>query len=264
MKRILLTNDDGIESKGLRALEEAVKCLGKVYVVAPKGQQSSASRSLTKRKFLEIEKLDSSDSIERYSIDGTPATCVLIAIEKILKAKPDLVISGINVGENIGRTAYTTSGTIGAALEAAMTFEVPSIAASIFIPIEFHENHDKYPVDFTVAKNYLKKISEYILRYPNNGLRKIDVLNINFPYSSRDKGFRITVPTKNRFHYPRIIEENGKYKISHTVKIERENENTDVKTVLDGKVSITPLSFIKHNRISIEKIEKIFKFKVMI
>jgi 5'-nucleotidase len=263
MKRILLTNDDGIDSKGLKALEETVKDLGKVYVVAPKRQQSSASRSLTKRKFLEIEKLDSSDGIERYAIDGTPATCVLIAVEKILKAKPDLVISGINVGENIGRTAYTTSGTIGAALEAAMTYVVPAIAASIFIPIEFHENH-KYPVDFTVAKSYIKKISEYILRYPNNGLRKVDILNINFPSSSKDKGFRITVPTKNRFHCPKIIEENGKYKISHIVKIEKENENTDVKTVLNGKVSITPLSFIKHNKISIKKIEKIFKSKVLV
>ncbi|NIO44127.1 MAG: 5'/3'-nucleotidase SurE [Candidatus Aenigmarchaeota archaeon] len=257
MRKILLTNDDGIGSKGLRALEEAVKGLGKIYVVAPKGLQSSTSRALTKRKFLEVEEMENYDGIERYAIDGTPATCVLIAIEKVLKEKPDLIISGINLGENLGTTTYTTSGTIGAALEAATTYGIPAIAASVIIPIEHHEIHEDYPVDLTIAKNYLRKISKYILESPNNG-REYDVLNINFPLSSEDKGFRITAPSKNKFYHPDLIEKDGKYKISHSIKVEDEEENSDVKAVFDGKVSITPLSFISNNGISIEKIEKIF------
>ncbi len=256
MKKILLTNDDGIDSKGMRALEQAVKGLGKVFVVAPKRNQSAASRSYTKRRFLEVERRENCDGIERYAIDGTPATCVLIAVEKILKEKPDLVISGINLGENIGRTSYTASGTIGAALEAATTYDVPAIAASILIPMEHHGNHDDFPIDLTIAKNYIRKISKNILESPDIG-KNFDVLNINFPLLSEDKGFRITVPSKNRFHYFNVIEKEGKYKMSLNAKIENEEENSDVKAVFDGKVSITPLSFISNNGISIEKIEKI-------
>jgi 5'/3'-nucleotidase SurE len=130
---ILITNDDGVASSGLLAAYEAVKDLGEVYVVAPATHQSAMGRSMTLFEPLRVSKLSFSDTTA-YSVNGTPTDSVIIGMFVVLDRKPDLVISGINVGENLSAEA-TTSGTIGAALEATNQ-GVPAIAVSMRVEDE--------------------------------------------------------------------------------------------------------------------------------
>ncbi|MCZ6639766.1 MAG: 5'/3'-nucleotidase SurE, partial [Candidatus Dadabacteria bacterium] len=125
-KRILISNDDGINSEGLHKLHEILKTLGEVYVVAPDRDQSAVSHSLTLYRPLRLDKI--SDFV--YTVDGTPTDCVNLAINGILRDnKPDLVVSGINKGENVGDD-ITYSGTVSAAMEGTL-LGIPSIALSL-------------------------------------------------------------------------------------------------------------------------------------
>ena len=127
MTRILLTNDDGIHSDGLIKLEEALKQVGDVYVVAPASEMSGASHSLTLARPLRIRQLDA----RHWAIDGTPTDCVTLALNKILSEdeRPNICVSGINHGGNLGDDA-TYSGTVAGALEAAI-LGVPGVALSL-------------------------------------------------------------------------------------------------------------------------------------
>ena len=115
MKRILVTNDDGVHSEGIRALADAMKTLGEVTVVAPLAEASAIGHALTLRRPLRLETI--SDRV--YAVDGTPTDCVNIAITSVLRAMPDLVVSGINKGWNLGDDV-TYSGTVSGAFEAAL------------------------------------------------------------------------------------------------------------------------------------------------
>src|SRR3977135_1605968 len=141
MIRILLTNDDGIHSDGLIKLEQALQEVGDVYVVAPASEMSGASHSLTLARPLRIRQLDK----RHWSIDGTPTDCVTLALNKILPADehPDICVSGINHGGNLGDDA-TYSGTVAGALEATI-LGVPGIAVSLVARENF---------DFTEAARF--------------------------------------------------------------------------------------------------------------
>src|SRR5580692_644908 len=123
--RILVTNDDGIHAAGLRALVQAVTPIGEVTVVAPSHERSASAQSLTLRQPIYCDQIAENE----YSIEGTPADAVILAFHTILKEKPDLVVSGINRGGNMGENIYY-SGTVGAAMEGAIN-HVPSIAISV-------------------------------------------------------------------------------------------------------------------------------------
>ncbi len=125
MLRILLTNDDGIESPGLGALAGALTDIGDLTVAAPSGERSGASHSISVRRPVACEEV----APGRWSIDGTPADTVIIALHKLLDGKPDLVVSGINLGANVGQNIHY-SGTVGAALEATVN-RIPAFALSI-------------------------------------------------------------------------------------------------------------------------------------
>ncbi len=125
MPKILLTNDDGIQSPGLDALAESLSTLGEVIVVAPSGERSGASHSISVRRPVACEKVGEG----RWSVDGTPADTVIIALHKLLDRPPDMIVSGINLGANIGQNVHY-SGTVGAALEATLN-RVPAFAISI-------------------------------------------------------------------------------------------------------------------------------------
>jgi 5'-nucleotidase len=125
MKRILVTNDDGIHAPGLQILFNKVQKLGRPVIIAPDRDNSAASHSLTMNRPLRVRELDK----DIYSIDGTPTDCVTIGIGKILPEKPDLLISGINPGANLGDDV-SYSGTVSAAIEATM-LGIPSIAVSL-------------------------------------------------------------------------------------------------------------------------------------
>src|SRR5215470_17446553 len=125
MPRILITNDDGYRSEGIHALAEALASLGDVTVVAPTTEKSAIGHALTLRQVLRLEHIEK----QVYAVDGTPTDCVNIAITQIFKGLPDLVISGINKGWNLGDDV-TYSGTVAGALEGAL-LGVPAIAVSL-------------------------------------------------------------------------------------------------------------------------------------
>jgi 5'-nucleotidase len=175
MTRILVTNDDGIHSDGLIKLEEAMKEIGDVYVVAPAAEMSGASHSLTLARPLRIRQLDD----RHWTVDGTPTDCVTLALNKILPEdeRPDLCVSGINHGGNLGDDA-TYSGTVAGALEATI-LGVPGIAFSLVARENF---------DFTDAAHFAITAARKVL---GEGLPEGTLLNINLP-PGEIKGVRVT------------------------------------------------------------------------
>jgi 5'-nucleotidase len=177
---ILITNDDGIYSPGIRTLYETLKNFGNVTVVAPSKEQSATSMSITIRDPLQIEKHAWESGASIYSATGTPADCVKLGMSVILKSKPDFVVSGINRGSNAGRNLLY-SGTVAGAIEGVLQ-GVPSIAFSChdFIDPNFHEVTD-----------YIPKVLTHLLKHPMpNGT----LLNVNFPSKAHGeiKGIKMT------------------------------------------------------------------------
>jgi 5'-nucleotidase len=164
MTRILVTNDDGIFSEGIKALAEALQAIGDVTVVAPASEQSASAHSLTLTRPLRLRKLDD----QHYSVDGTPTDCVVLALTKIMADNlPDLVVSGINYGANLGDDV-TYSGTVAGALEASI-FKLPGIAVSLATRSDFN---------FTFAAEFAAKLAAKVLQ---EGLPPGVLLNVNVP-----------------------------------------------------------------------------------
>jgi 5'-nucleotidase len=228
MTRILLTNDDGIHSDGLHKLEAALKDLGDVYVVAPASEMSGASHSLTLARPLRIRQLDN----RHWAIDGTPTDCVTLALNKILSKDdyPDICVSGINHGGNLGDDA-TYSGTVAGALEATI-LGVPGIALSLVARDNF---------DFTAASAIAVTAARKVLE---QGLPEGTLLNINIP-PGEIKGVKVTRQgIKNaRPVITEHIDPRGKpyYWIGEEYFRTNSAEGTDYHAVEMGYVSVTPL-----------------------
>ena len=228
MTRILVTNDDGIHSDGLIKLEEALRALGDVYVVAPASEMSGASHSLTLARPLRIRHIDD----RHWSVDGTPTDCVTLALNKILTPEqmPDICVSGINHGANLGDDA-TYSGTVAGALEATI-LGVPGIAMSLVA-------RDNW--DFTTAAQFAVKAAEKVLK---EGLPEGTLLNINVPLGDIN-GVRVTRQgIKNaKTLVSQHIDPRGKpyYWIGEEYFRSSAEDGTDYKAIEDGYVSVTPL-----------------------
>src|SRR5436305_12982006 len=164
MPNILLTNDDGYQAEGLRAVAEAVADFAMVHIVAPSREQSGTAQSLTLRQPIVCNKI----AEREWAIDGTPADCVIVALHKLLPEKPDLVISGINHGANMGENVYY-SGTVGAAREAAL-HHIPAMAMSLCA--RKSEQH------FANGARIARSLAELILK---EGLPDQVLLNVNVP-----------------------------------------------------------------------------------
>lgn len=228
---ILISNDDGINSEGLHKLHETLKPLGEVIVVAPDRDQSAVSHSLSLYRPLRIERI--SDFI--YTVDGTPTDCINLAVNGIMKdKKPDLIVSGINKGENLGDD-ITYSGTVSAAMEGAL-LGVPSIAISLA---------GKNTFKFDAALYYSQLISKFVLK---NRLPKDTLLNVNIPGAERDeiKGIKVTRQGKRVYGEPIVekIDPRGKkyYWIGGDELGFLDIENSDIEAVGGGYVSVTPIS----------------------
>src|ERR1044072_331519 len=228
MTRILLTNDDGIHSDGLIKLEEALKPLGDVYVVAPASEMSGASHSLTLARPLRIRHVDD----RHWSIDGTPTDCVTLALNKILsdQEQPHICVSGINHGGNLGDDA-TYSGTVAGALEATI-LGVPGIALSLVARDNF---------DFTASAAIAVAAARKVLE---EGLPEGTLLNINIP-QGEISGVKVTRQgIKNaRPVIPEHIDPRGKpyFWIGEEDFNVNSAEGTDYHAVELGYVSVTPL-----------------------
>jgi 5'-nucleotidase len=227
MPRILVTNDDGVHSEGLHMLADAVRPFGEVTVVAPLQEASAIGHALTLRRPLRLEQVRPGV----YSVDGTPTDCVNLAIIHVLRTKPDLIVSGINKGWNLGDDV-TYSGTVSGALEGAL-LGVPSIA--------FSAQRKGQQVEFATGAKAATALVEAVLE---RGMPKFTLLNVNVPYGV-NKGFRVTVQAR-RNHVTVVSERVDPRHQSYYWIEEGENEwephdRSDYQAVRDGYVSVTPL-----------------------
>ncbi len=262
MHRILVTNDDGVYASGLHAAAKSVSPLGEVVVVAPAGQKSGVGRSVSVFEPLRYAALNMNGQ-KAYAVTGTPTDSVIIGLFAIMKGElPDLVVSGINVGENISTDTVTTSGTIGAALEAA-SYGIPSIAASIQVVDQgdkFDLHHGtKY--SFEIAMKILRRVAAKVLEH---GLPDgVDILNLNVPASAtEDTEVKVTRLARKIFKttvQERFDPRGRPYYWIDGDLICCDAEGTDVQTVYqEKKISITPLSLDSTARIDFNEIKGLY------
>lgn len=227
MPLILVTNDDGVTSEGIHALADAMRPLGDVVVVAPLQEASAIGHALTLRRPLRIDSI--SDGV--YGVDGTPTDCVNIACAIILKRVPDLVVSGINKGWNLGDD-ITYSGTVSGALEGAL-LGTPGIGVSL----------KRTPIyDFGPSADAAARVARAVLKH---GLPSRCFININVP-GGTPKGLRVTTQAK-RNHVTKIDARmdprgNAYYWIDEALdEYHPDSGRTDHEAVKEGYVSVTPL-----------------------
>lgn len=231
---ILLTNDDGIFSNGMKALAYALHGLGKIVIVAPDKEQSAVSSALTIQRPIRVKGFRLDDKFEAYSVDGTPTDCVKLAFFSLLKRKPDLVVSGINHGLNTSINVLY-SGTVSGAIEGNL-MGVNSIAIS-------HQSHD-HDSDISAAGNIARKIASYTLQ--NNWTEKV-LLNINIPDVPPNsiQGVKVTRLCNSEWldRFEKRLDPwgNSYYWFSGEYKINEDDPNCDDNAVNDGFISITPL-----------------------
>ena len=227
MKRILVTNDDGVRSEGLHELARALGRLGEITIVAPHLEASAIGHALTLRRPLRVQQLED----RSYEVDGTPTDCVNIAITQILREVPDLVASGINKGYNLGDDV-TYSGTVAGAMEGAL-LGIPSIAVSL------ERASGRY--QFRPAASAAAQVADRIL---SHGLPVRTFVNVNVP-SGKPKGFRVTVQAK-RNHVTVVdgrIDPRGQpyFWIEEGQNDWEPHDRSDYQAVKDGYISVTPL-----------------------
>lgn len=240
---ILISNDDGIDATGISTLAERIGHDNRVFVVAPDRERSAASHSLTLKHPLKVKDLGD----DRYSVDGTPADCVNLAIHSILPVRPDLVLSGINHGANMGDD-ISYSGTVSAAKE-GMLLGVPSLAFSLEM---------KHGSDFGPAAEFAAKLVQYI---KNNHVPPDTLLNINIPDRIVDDAvpYKITRQGK-RIYNGTVIEKTTSrrgdfYTIgAHEIRTVHDIES-DFFAVTGGYISITPLHLDLTNYSSIAELK---------
>lgn len=235
--KILVTNDDGINAIGIKKLAYSLKKLGKVIIVAPDRERSATGHAITMHQPLRVDRVDFHDSnIDAWSINGTPSDCVKIALESILPQKPDIIVSGINNGPNLG-TDVIYSGTVSAAIEGAI-HNIPSIAMSVY--------GTKAKINYEGAAFFSCNLVQRALenKMPNNL-----VLNINFPSKNYDdiKGIKITELGIRKYEnsYDQRTDPMGRsyYWLSGSLIEISNSESSDVECVKSGYISITPLHF---------------------
>jgi len=242
--RILITNDDGVNSSGIVAAKRAVEDLGAIDVVAPATQQSGIGHALTLFEPIRVISTTLNDGTQAYSVSGTPTDAVIIGVYEVTDSKPDLVISGINIGENLGKSELTTSGTIGAAMEAA-THGIPAIAVSLQVTrgdIKFHDGH--VAVDFRYSEKILKSVVKTVIK---KGLPDgADFLNLNIPSHPSSNKVKFTRLGERMYgiHIQKRLDPRGRpYYWIDGDPVENDEYGTDVHTLKNERCpTITPIS----------------------
>ncbi|MCL4393614.1 MAG: 5'/3'-nucleotidase SurE [Chloroflexi bacterium] len=257
---IVLTNDDGIRSPGLYALAREILKLGDVLIVAPLRQQTSMGRA-----FLGSGRVQKTDyrvdgrQVPAFGVAATPAVAVRNALMIYSERTPDLLVSGINYGENVGN-GLTISATVCAALEGA-SMGVPALAVSQATPIDLHRSHSD-AIDFQAAAYFARLFAGRILK---RGMPPgADVLNVNVPNgASRKSRWKWTHASRNTYFRSRVREgKRGKYLQGYELNLDRETQerDSDVQAVVfDRVVSVTPLTYDLTARVSARERERWIK-----
>jgi 5'-nucleotidase len=258
--QILLTNDDGIRSPGLWAAAEALSQLGFVNVAAPREQSSGAGRSMPSGSdgaILEDERIVGQKPWKVYAVGGTPAQAVLHALLELLPRRPDLLVSGINYGENLG-SGVTVSGTVGAALEGG-AWGIPSMAISLETDTSYHLTHSE-EIDFAAAAHFTWLFAGLLLR--GLKLKDVDVLKVDVPSDatpqtkwrvtrlSRVRYFVPVAPQRERLEQPAGIG----YRVDYVRgEVEKDSDIYAVQAL--RQVAVTPLSIDLTSRVRLENLE---------
>ena len=248
--RVLLSNDDGINAPGLKSLERVMTRLAKeVWVVAPETEQSAASHSLTLRQPLRIRKI----SPRRFAVNGTPTDSVLLGVSQAMKdSPPDLIISGINRGGNLGEDV-SYSGTVAAALEGTL-LGFPAIALS-------QVTLDQHPTKWATSEYWLEKVLAGLvgLSFPENVM-----MNVNFPDAAVNAvtGIEVTRQGKRKIGGDLTpgIDPRGEtyFWVGPQRNEDRYRKGTDLEATTRGAVSITPLSVDMTHSGMLKKLKEVF------
>ncbi len=246
--KILISNDDGISAPGIAALCLAVQDIGELIVAAPDTQQSAASHTITLRKPVAVRevKLGPANCFDGFSISGRPADCVRIAIRKLMPDPPDLVLTGINAGANVGINVFY-SGTVAAAAEAAM-LGVPAVAFS-------KEGGGETVDDFAFAAKTCRLVLDQLL---SDGLTDGDLINVNIPDVPDGKIAGIcvvpqsTAGIEDMYHLKEDSPEGRSYQLGDHYAFTSFEANTDVGRQAEGYVTVTPLhvNMTNHDRLA--------------
>ena len=241
MPTILVTNDDGINSIGLRTLKKQLEKLGEVIVVAPESEKSGIGKALS-IGHVQITETNLGDGLKAYATTGTPADSFLIAVNKILKRMPDLVVAGINLGPNLGIDDLLTSGTLGAAMEAAI-HNVPAIAISYCIPLITERMFEKEKVtikDLELTATIAHRAAKHVLE---KGMPLgTDIVSINVPEKADGKRVKLTSLSYDGYGDIHTERKEG-YKIISWALSRYPNGDlgTDLHAIKKGYISVTPI-----------------------
>jgi 5'-nucleotidase len=237
--RILLVNDDGILAPGLAALHAAVRDMGEVHVVAPDSPQSAAGRSLTLHAPIFCQEVHVGGAFWGWGVAGRPVDCVKLAIRELVPHRPDLVLSGINAGANVGVNVYY-SGTVAAAAEGAL-MGLPSVAFSLDSGGEF---------DFVRAGRYCRIVLDRLLAVP---MEPGELINVNIPElrGQEPRGIQVLPQSTAAISESYIRQEqDGKLIFRMTDQYEHgpQDSATDVTAIAEGYITVTPLQSDMTNR----------------
>lgn len=247
--RILVTNDDGIKAPGLKELVDGLKNLGEIFIAAPAGEKSACGHGITVHSPIKVKKINYNQDVTAWSVEGTPADCVKLAITTLLKQKPDIVVSGINKGANLG-TDVLYSGTVSGAIE-AIVLGIPALSISL----------DSFSSeDFSVAKVCAAKLCKEML---SNFLTPDTLLNINVPAieKSKIKGYKVTKLGErkyiNNFEHRTDPRGNDYFWLTGQVVPPEKNsdEDLDVVAIKNNYISVTPIHFDLTNYRIMEQIK---------
>jgi len=227
MPHIVVTNDDGISSPGLRALVAGLEGLGTISVVAPSHERSAAAQSLTLRQPIYCDQVGERE----WAVEGTPADAMIIALHTLFPERPDLVISGINRGGNLGENIYY-SGTVGAAMEAAIN-RVPAVAIS--------QAQRGKEINYEPAAKFARRLVPLVL---NEGMPTGVLLNVNVPrkWTGEVRFTRQSSKITRNLLQPGQDPRGRKYYWLHEQEVKEEiGPDTDYAAIFEGAISITPL-----------------------
>jgi len=240
-KRILITNDDGIQAPGIKALEQGLAPLGEVTVIAPDKEMSATSQSITLHTPLRIHRIDD----RHYAIAGTPADAVILALYHILTQRPDLVVSGINPGANLGENVCY-SGTVGAAMEGVI-HHVPSFAISLA---------SRKDLDFSASAAFAVQLATKILE---EGLTPEVCLNVNVPHGEV-LGVRVTRQSqkisRNLIREQRDPRGRPHYWLDETTRQDEAEPDSDYGAILANQISVTPLQVDRTHYPSLDQLSQ--------
>lgn len=248
--RILVTNDDGIESPGIKLLEEMARALSSdVWIVAPEQEQSAASHSLTTRRPLRMAEV----APQRYAVDGTPTDCVMLAVKHLLRERrPELVLSGINGGGNVGED-LTYSGTVAAAMEATL-LDIPAIALSQHFV-------DGEPICWETAARFAPEVIRRLTQLP---WPEHTLMNVNFPDEAPQavRGIAVTSQGKRAIadNLTERLDPRGRpyYWIGPVREDGIAEPGTDLAAINDKRVSVTPIYLNLTNVPVLASLKKVF------